>query len=236
MRSELDQLARRISATQDALETALKRGHRRRRNARLIAIVVGLSVGTGGVAAAFLAFRSPGVSTAANRTGPASSGSSSKASARAPQPASSPVTTSVTVGGATFTASAYSDTSGPCVTVSADGGSLGGCGTSDGPFVVGEGGLRVNGQLYNIAYGLKPAGASQMEVVLGDGSTVIPDTSNGVWLTVVPSTETSTATDFRSVRATDTAGNVLGQVTLPSLGEIRGNATGHSPTPVRASP
>jgi hypothetical protein len=82
-------------------------------------------------------------------------------------------------------------------------------------------GLRVDGQLYNIAYGEAPPGAARMKVVLGDGSTLTANTTYGLWLVVVSATEGDPASDFKTVKAEDEAGNILGQVDLPSLAAYR---------------
>ncbi len=227
VRMLLDQEARRISAGPDALRETLRRGGRRRQRARRLTVVVALLVAAGGMAAAVAAFNGPYES--ANPV-PADSGLGSSPEATL-QPTPAVKTSTVTVGNATFTASASIEGDEPCVTVSSSGGELGGCGVGEGPLAAGEGGLPVNDQLYNVAYGLVPDGATAVEVVLGDGSTLYPDITNGVWLVVVPTGESGETSDFQTVTALDQAGQPLAEVDLPSLSAIRGNARHQTPTP-----
>jgi hypothetical protein len=215
----LEMEARRISAAQDALQVTFIQGRRRRRRERLLIAVFALALAVGGLAGAFIAFHHAGTVNPADMAG-------SQTPRRAHETGPNPFvqTMTVSVDGTTLTVSGSPSPDGYCLTVSGGGGHLGGCGTSKGPFRFGEGGLRVDGQLYNVAYGRAPADASSMEVVLGDGSTLREDASSGVWLFVVAAKAGDRASDFATVKAEDDAGRVLSQVHPPSLSEARNNA------------
>lgn len=207
LRKALDRRVSAVRADRDALLWVLRRAERRRRQRRITAAVFALMIAAAGSAGAYLGIARGVRAPAANGPSPTPSLFGQK---------------TITVDGVPFTISGSSSPDGPCIGVSAPGGSIGGgCGRSDGPFQWGLGGLRVNGRLYNIAYGEAPPGASHMEVVLGDGSTLMADTAEGLWVAVVPATEGDPASDFRTVKAEDEAGNVLAQVDLPSLAEFR---------------
>jgi hypothetical protein len=227
VRSLLDNYAREVSASHDAMEAMLLRGRGRRRRERVLAAAVALLVAVGGLAGAVIAFHQPGAARPADTgnpqpTAPVHPTATGKAAG----------TMTVTVDGATFTVSGSPSPDGYCLIVSGDGGSLGGCGSSNGPFRFGEGGLRVAGQLYNVAYGRVPDGASSMEAVLGDGSSMSEDASNGVWLFVVATREGDRTTDIAVVRAKDVAGDVISKVRLPSLAAARNGASRHKYAPV----
>jgi hypothetical protein len=209
LREALDRRAKAVHADRDALLWVVRRAERRHRHSRISAGVLALVIAGAGLAGVYLAMAREVQAPAAN--GPS------------PSPSPSPFgQKTVTVDGVPFTISGSSSADGPCIGVSAPGGIVGGgCGRSDGPFQWGLGGLRVNGRLYNIAFGEAPPGASHMEVVLGDGSTLTADTAEGLWVAVVPATEGDPASDFRTVKAEDEAGNVLAKVDLPSMAEYR---------------
>jgi hypothetical protein len=208
LREALDRRAKTVYADRDALLWVVRRAERRRRHRRISAGVLGLVIAGAGLAGVYLAMARGVQAPPANGPSPSPSPFGQK---------------TVTVDGVPFTVSGSSSADGPCIGVSVPGGSIGGgCGRSRGPFQWGEGGLRADGRLYNIAYGAAPPGASRMEVVLRDGSTLTADTTEGLWLVVVPATEGDDASDFTTVKAEDEAGNVLAQVDhLPSLAAFR---------------
>ena len=206
LRRALEREARRYPPVSSELQArAIRRAERRHRNRRMRAAVLALVIAGVGSVAAYLGIPSGGRTPAANGPTPRLFGEKT-----------------VTVDGVPFTVSGSSSPDGPCIGVSAPGGSVGGgCGRSGGPFQWGLGGLRVNSRLYNIAYGEAPPDASRMEIVLGDGSTMTADTAEGLWLFVVPAAKRDAASDFTMVKAEDDAGNVLAKVDLPSLAEFR---------------
>jgi hypothetical protein len=210
LKEGFDRIASGVYAGRDSLKRVLHRAERRRTRRRITTAVLALVIAGAGSVGAYLGIAGGVRAPAANSPSPTTSPFGQK---------------TVTVDGVPFTISGSSSPEGPCIGVSAPGGTIGGgCGRSEGPFHWGEGGLRADGQLYNIAYGEAPPGASQMEVVLGDGSTSTADTTYGLWLFVVPATEGDPGNDFTTVKAEDETGNVLAQVDLPSLAAERRQA------------
>jgi hypothetical protein len=206
LREALDRRAKPVHADRDALLWVVWRAECRYRRRRITAAVLALVIAGVGSVGVYLAMAGGGRAPAANGPSPTPSLFGQK---------------TVTVDGVPFTISRSSSTDGPCIGGSAPRGTVGGCGRSEEPFQVGEGGLRISGRLYNIAYGEAPPGASRMEVLLGDGSTLTADTTYGLWLVVVRATEGDAASDFTTVKAEDETGNVLARVDLPSLAAER---------------
>jgi hypothetical protein len=207
LREALDRRARGVHAEGDALQRVQRRAERRKRRRRITAMVLPLVIAGAGSVGAYLAIPRGERAPVANGPSPTPRIFGEK---------------TITVDGVPFTISGSSSPDGPCIGVSAPGGAVGGgCGGSGGPFQWGQGGLRVNGQLYNVAFGEAPPDASSMEVVMGDGSTLTADTAHGLWLVVVPASEGDPASDFKIVKAQDGAGNVLAQVHPPSLAALR---------------
>lgn len=208
LRRELEREAGRYRPVSSELRArTIRRAERRHRNRRIRAAVLALVIAGVGSVGAYVGIARGGRTPAANGPSPTPSLFGEK---------------TVTVDGVPFTVSGSSSPDGPCIGVSAPGGTIGGtCGRSNGPFSWGEGGVRVSGRLYNIAYGAAPPDASRMEIVLGDGSTMTADTMEGLWLFVVPAAKRDAASDFTMIRAEDEAGNVLAQVDLPSLAAER---------------
>ena len=131
----------------------------------------------------------------------------------------------VIVDGVPFTVSGTDSRDGPCIGVSAPGGSIGGgCGRSQGPFRVGEGGIRVNGRLYDVVYGETPSGATKVEVVISPTQTLSANASSSVWLAVIAAADEGGAADHVAVRAEDDAGNLIAEVKVPSLAAVRNAA------------
>jgi len=131
----------------------------------------------------------------------------------------------VIVDGAAFTVSGTDSPNGPCIGVSAPGGSIGGgCGRSQGSFRVGEGSIRVNGRLYDVVYGETPSGATRVEVVMSPTTTLSANASPGVWLVGIAAADEAGTADHVTVRAEDDAGNLIAEVRVPSLAAVRGAA------------
>jgi hypothetical protein len=201
LREALDRRAKAVQADSDALPRVLRRAERRHRHRRISAALVALSIAGAGSAFVYLGM-------AGRVQAPSTTGSS-------PSPFGEKT---VTVDGVPFTISGASSSDGPCIGVSVLAGSIGGgCGRSSGRFQWGEGGLRANGRLYNIAYGEAPPGAFRMKVVLRDGSTMTSDTTEGLWLFVLRANDG----DFATVKAEDETGTFLAQVDLPPLAAER---------------
>jgi hypothetical protein len=117
-----------------------------------------------------------------------------------------------------------------CVTVSAatstDSGSLGGCGTSSGDFPrLGQGGIRIGQSWYNVAYGLVPSGATQVQVDLANSTTLVGEVSDGGWYVTTSGDNPSDTPDFRTVEALAADSAVVAHTTLPSLSAYRRAAT-----------
>jgi hypothetical protein len=128
----------------------------------------------------------------------------------------------VVVDGVPFTVSGTSSQVGPCIGVSAPGGSIGGgCGFAQ-PFRVGEGGIRVNGRLYEVVYGESPSGAAKVEVDISPTQTLSADASTGVWVVAIAAADEAGTADEVAVRAKDDAGNLIAEVKVPSLAAVRG--------------
>ena len=215
--------AKRISAPPGAFSDMLTRGHKRRKRDRVMTAFIALLVAGGGATVAFIATEHWGAHAKRGVVGPPAT----LATTGAPDVR----TMTVEVGGSTFTVSGSPSPDGYCLSVSGDGGSLGGCGTSEGPFRHGEGGLEANGSLYNVAYGRVPAGASAMVLVLQDGSTQMEEGSHGVWIFALPANLGGSGNDFAAVQAIDSTGTVMAQVALPSLNDVRGGAQHPHVTP-----
>jgi hypothetical protein len=207
LRERLDRRARRAHADSDALQRVLRGAERRRRHRRMTAMLLAVVIAGAGSVAAYLAVPRGERAPAANDPSPSPRALGEK---------------TVIVDGVRFTISGSSSSQGPCIGVTAAGGSIGGgCGRSDGPFRWGLGSLRANGRLYNIAYGEAPLEASGIEMVMRDGSVLAGDANYGLWLFVLPAIEGDPASDFMIVRAEDATGNIVAQVRLPSLDALR---------------
>ena len=95
---------------------------------------------------------------------------------------------------------------------------------SQGPFGVGEGGIRVNGRLYDVVYGETPPGASRVEVVMSPTRTLSANATPGVWLVAIAAADEGATADHVAVRAEDDAGNLIAEVKVPSLAAVRSAA------------
>jgi hypothetical protein len=128
---------------------------------------------------------------------------------------------SVNVGGINWSLVSYDSSDGPCLDVYANvdpkaAPGQSGCGTPDGPFQWSIGGLDVDGEWYNIAYGTTVKGSVTASIKSSDG-TLNLDVIKGSWLSVVPGERM----DYASVTLEDGSGKPVASVEFPSISKER---------------
>jgi hypothetical protein len=157
------------------------------------------------------------------------------------EPATATTSRSVQVGGVTWTVIRRDSPDGACVGVVADvdgveeGQVGGGCGEADEPTLRwGLGGLEVNGQWFNVAYGEVPITVSSVRVTLGDGS-VLSDTnlgeSAGSWVVVTSADPFDKAKEISGIEALSASGAILAEKTPPSVVDLRNAAKDQKTSP-----
>lgn len=133
-----------------------------------------------------------------------------------------------------WTISRYDSPKGPCIEVVAEevGGShqgrLGGCGRPENPSLRWSiGGIDMDGQWFNVAYGAVSAAAASVRVTRGD-QRELTDAGvrggQGLWIVVIAGNPLDGATDIVQIVARDESGHVIASIRPPSIVAYRQQA------------
>jgi len=105
--------------------------------------------------------------------------------------------------------------------VTSDVGRLSGCGPGDGPMHWGAGGVDLDGQWFNIAYGVLPVNASEVEITSEAGLTAQAVVSGDVWFLASPDdSPLGLAGAPKRITARDSRGETVAVVTV-RLADLR---------------